>query len=141
MRTGWVGHMQTITIHDLHNDRNVLAFDLRDLLTLLAPVSLEAEWSVTNPAYEEFFATGEGGAALEKLAAESATVNGKELLALANDTTQVIWGDFVGTYQNRPGQIWTIIRAFDSSYYEVTTSDSEVLERVKGHFNDVRIDD
>jgi hypothetical protein len=133
--------MQTITIHDLHDDRNILAFDLRDLLALLAPASLEAEWTVTNPAYEEFFATAEGGAALEKLAAVSATVSGKELLALANETQQVIWGDFMGAFQNRPGQIWTIIRAVDSSFYEITTSDSEVLEKVKRHFNDVRFAD
>ncbi|MDP3548997.1 MAG: hypothetical protein Q8R81_01225 [Novosphingobium sp.] len=130
--------MQTITIHDLHDERNVLAFDLRDLLALLAPTSLEAEWTVADPACQEFFATGEGGAALEKLAAETAMVSGKDLLALANETQQVIWGDFRGAFENRPGQIWTIIRAVDSSFYEITTSDGEVIEKVQGHFNDVR---
>lgn len=130
--------MQTITIHDLHDERNVLAFDLRDLLALLSPAALEAEWTVAHPACEEFFATGEGGAALEKLAAETAMVSGKDLLALANDTQQVIWGDFMGASQNRPGQIWTTIRAVDSSFYEITTSDSEVLDKVKDHFTDVR---
>jgi len=133
--------MQTITIHDLNEERNVLAFDLRDLLALLSPAALAAEWTVADPACQEFFATGEGGAALEKLAAETAMVSGKDLLALANETQQVIWGDFMGAFQNRPGQIWTIIRAVDSSFYEITTSDSEVLDKVKGHFIDVRFAD
>lgn len=128
--------MATVTIHDLYDGR-VLAFDLHDLLRLLAPSSLEARWTITSNE-EDFFATGEGGARLEELAATAAEVTGIELLALADDTAQVIWGDFIGVLPDDGREPWITIRAVDSSFYEVMTYDSEAIFKIKTRFADVR---
>ncbi|MBF2715341.1 hypothetical protein [Agrobacterium vitis] len=88
--------MKTIRIHDVMKN-GVLPFDLRDLLRLLAPRSLQAVWRVSTvksglPELEWFDATGDGGEKLELLANRDAVITGQELLALAKQTTQVIWG-------------------------------------------------
>nr|WP_265975643.1 hypothetical protein [Brucella intermedia] len=63
--------MATLRVYDLKDQ--ALALDLRDLLRLLAPRSLEARWVVSTvksskPGHEWFEATGEGGERLEGLA-------------------------------------------------------------------------
>lgn len=130
--------MALLTIHDL-DERNVLAFDVRDILLALAPRSLKARWSVMTPEHEPFWATGAGGVRLERLAEKSAQITGDELLAVANDTVQVIWGDFVASLPAAPDHEWLIIRAFDSSWYEVETLDEGAIAAIQSAFRDVRI--
>jgi hypothetical protein len=124
--------LQTLRIFDLKG--RVLAFDLRDLLDLLAPLSLEAEWVVSaiKPGElwpESLEATGEAGERLEILAQRNALISGVDLAALAKTTVQVIWGEFVGLLPVTLDNKWGIIRAFDSSFYEVTSCDEEVLKK------------
>ena len=130
--------MVTLAIHD-RRENHGLVIDLRHLLTLVAPLSLTARWTIKSPQWEDFWATGEGGLRLEKLAEASAEVGGDELLALANETEQVIWGDFVGNLTGEPNGIWMTIRAVDSSYFEVETTDREAIAKIKARFSDVRI--
>lgn len=132
------GKVVLLTINDL-DDRGVLAFDLRDLLRVIGPRAAAAEWAIVEPVESSFEATGEGGGRLEALAEASAQISGAELIAIADETQQVIWGDFVGRLPNAPHQDWLTIRAFDSSFFEVETSDEEAIERVKFHFRDVRL--
>ena len=85
--------MTTLRIYDLKQE--VLALDLRDLLRLLAPKSLEANWIVSTvksstPGHEWFEATGEGGERLEGLAQNNAQLSGSDLAALPENTRQVI---------------------------------------------------
>lgn len=127
-----------LTIHDL-DERNVLAFDVRDILLALAPRSLTARFKIMTPKHEDFWATGAGGVRLEALAEQSALITGDELLTIANDTLQVIWGDFVASLPDAPDQEWLIIRAFDSSWYEVETADKAAIAAVQLAFHDVRI--
>ena len=131
--------MVSLTIHDL-DDRGVLAFDLRDLLRVIGPRAITAEWTITDPVESGFEATGPGGERLEALAEASAQIAGAELIAIAEDTQQVIWGDFAGKLPNVQNQDWVTIRAFDSSFFEVETSDEAVIEKLKSHFRDVRIE-
>ena len=126
----------TLSIHDLEG--GCLAFDLRDILRLLAPLSLKAIWTVTSEE-EAFEATGEGGMRLEDLAKTSAKIDGDDLLAIADSTQQVIWGDFMGVLPDHPHRVWLTIRAIDSSFYEITSSDEASLARIKSSFRDVRI--
>ncbi len=128
--------MALITIHDVED--HVLAFDLRDLLRILAPLAEKAAWTITSPAESAFEATGTGGLRLEELAEAAACIDGSELLAIADDTQQVIWGDFVGRLPDDPQRDWLTIRAFDSSFYEVETLDEAAIEKVKSRFRDVR---
>jgi hypothetical protein len=127
----------TLRISDL-DDRGSLALDLRDLLQLLSPASLEATWTVTS-ADEPFEATGEGGWQLEKLAKQDAQISGVELSALAKGTAQVIWGEFIGVLANAPRSRWVTISAVDSSFYEVITSDEGVVDKVQASFRNVEI--
>lgn len=128
--------MATLTIHDL--DGGALAFDLRDVIRALAPVSLAATWKITSPNESSFEATGVGGLRLEALAEASVRIVGAELLAIADDTVQVVWGEFVGMLPGDAHREWLTIRAFDSSFYEVETLDDAAIEKVKSRFSDVR---
>lgn len=129
--------MEKLTIHDL--DGAVLAFDLRDLLRVLAPRSLAATWKITSSSASAFDATGSGGLRLEALADTPAQIIGEELLTIADDTVQVIWGDFVGALPADPDQEWLIVRAVDSSFFEIETSDQSSIAAIKSRFHDVRI--
>jgi hypothetical protein len=140
--------MTTLRIYDYRD--GVLALDLRDLINLLAPRSIEASWIVSPVKLEhpelartvdEFMMTGSGRPGedqLELLAASGSSVSGLMLAEYAHATSQVIWGQFAGTLPAQ-SDIWVVIRAIDSTFYEVTTSDDEVLAKIKSAYNDVRV--
>jgi hypothetical protein len=127
----------TLMLHDL-DDRRVLAFDLRDILRALAPSSLKARWMLISPNESSFEAMGKGGLRLEALADRSIEIGGDELLAITDDTVQVIWGEFVGVLPEGADRQWLTVRAFDSSFYEITTSDQVSIAKIKARFRDVR---
>jgi hypothetical protein len=136
--------MATLRIYDLKH--HVLALDLRDLLRLLAPRSLEANWIVTTVksskhGHEWFEATGEGGEQLEELAQDNARLSGSDLAALAEKTQQVIWGEFVGSGPMQSDKAWVTIRAVDSTFYEIDTDDETVLSKISSTCKDVRTGD
>ncbi|WP_027685635.1 hypothetical protein [Rhizobium leguminosarum] len=133
--------MATLRIYDLKE--HVLALDLRDLLRLLAPRSLQANWTVSTvksskPGHEWFEATGEGGEQLEALAQDNAWLSGSDLAALAENTQQVIWGEFVSSAPTQSDQTWVVIRAADSTFYEIETDDETVLNKISSTYKDVR---
>jgi hypothetical protein len=140
--------MTTLRIFGLYDaGRRQITIDLRHFLRVLAPRSVQAMWTLsvvppTEPGgYEWFDATGEGGKELEALAAESASVSGPVLAALAEATNQVIWGQFVGRLPGDGDDAWMIIRAVDSTFYEVTTRDDTAIGKIKAAFRDVRTTD
>lgn len=133
--------MTALRVYDLRD--HVLAFDLRDLLRLLAPRSLEARWVVSTvkssrPGHEWFEATGEGGERLEVLAQGDGQLSGSEFAALAENTRQVIWGEFVGSAPTQSDKPWVIIRAVDSTFYEIDSEDEAVLDKISSTYKDVR---
>jgi hypothetical protein len=133
--------MATLRIYDL--DQGALAVDLRHLLGLLAPRSLRADWTVSTVKFFElghewFEATGHGGEELEKLAQTGSRLSGLYLAALAKDTRQVIWGEFVGAFPEIEEGAWVTIRAIDSTFYEVATLDQTVLDKIMSSYKDVR---
>jgi len=135
--------MTTLRIYDYRN--GVLALDLRGLVDLLAPRSLEANWTVSpvtlkdpqlGHSIDEFMITGPGQPGqdhLEQLAASGSPVSGDTLSRAAHTTWQVIWGQFVATL---PGQkdAWVVIRAIDSTFYEVNSADEAVLNAIRSAF-------
>ncbi len=132
--------MAILRIYDLKE--NALALDLRDLLRLLTPRSLQANWTVSTaksskPGHEWFEATG-GGEQLEKLAQDDARLSGSDLAALAEKTQQVIWGEFVGSGPLQSDETWVTIRAIDSTFYEIDTDDEAVLSKISSTYKDVR---
>ncbi|MGR6431014.1 hypothetical protein ACU5AY_08860 [Rhizobium sp. PAMB 3174] len=134
--------MKTLRVYDMKDQ--VLALDLRDLLRLLAPLSLEAHWVVSTvksskPGHEWFEATGEGGERLEGFAQDNGQLSGSDLAALAENTRQVIWGEFVGSLPAQSDRPWVIIRAVDSTFYEIVSDDETVLNRIGSAYRDVRM--
>lgn len=130
--------MATIRVHD---SDGVLAHDLDDFLDLLALRSLRATWTVSpvqDGADDLFWATGEGAARLEQLIGIESGVSGTELATLAGDARQIVWGAFVGRLPETGDRAWVTIRAIDSSFYEITTEDEAVLDRIKASCRDVR---
>lgn len=136
--------MAILRIYDLKE--NVLALDLRDLLRLLTPRSLQANWTVSTvksskPGHEWFEATGDGGERLEELAQDDAWLSGSDLAALAEKTQQVIWGEFVGSGPMQSDKTWITIRAVDSTFYEIDTDDETVLSKISSTYKDVRTEE
>ena len=137
--------MATLRIYDC--DDGVLAGDLRRLLDVLGPCSLQATWTVSavklsfsgpESVLEEFDATGQGGHQLEALAGNGLPVSGTVLAELAKATVQVIWGEFAAVLP-RQESLWVTLRAIDSSFYEVSTTDAVVLDKIKSAYKDVRV--
>jgi hypothetical protein len=136
--------MATLRIYDTR--QQVLAFDLRDILHLLAPMALQVTWTVSTvkssePDHDWFEATGEEGKRLEALAQADTRLSGVELTALAEKTRQVIWGEFIASPSSGTDERWIIVRAVDSTFYEITTFDEAVIKVIKSSFKDVRIAD
>jgi hypothetical protein len=138
--------MTTLRIYD-YRDSGVLALDLRDLIDLFAPRSLESSWIVSPVSLEyptlgrtldEFMVTGQGGDQLERLAASGSSVSGLILAEYAHATNQVIWGQFVATHPEQ-ADAWVVIRAIDSTFYEITTSDDAALAKIRSAYKDVRV--
>lgn len=141
--------MTTLRIYDLRNGRG-LALDLRDLIDLLAPRSLEASWTVSpvnvecptlGRSIDQFEMTGPGRPGqdlLEVLAANGSSVSGVTFSEAAHEARQVIWGQFVAT-QPEQKDAWVVIRAIDSTFYEITTSDEMVLAKIRSAYKDVRV--
>ena len=75
---------------------------------------------------------------LERASATGTPIAGPDLFRLAAAVTQVIDGAFAATRADDDGSTWLIIRAIDSSFYVVTTSDGELLARVRSRYRDVR---
>jgi len=140
--------MITLRIYDRHDGS--LAFDLRHLIDLLAPRSLDASWKVSpvtlndphlDCSFEEFMCTGptdSGQFDLERLAADGSVVNGYSFSEAAHAAYQVIWGQFVATDPNQKHP-WAVIRAIDSTFYEVTSADQVVLNAIRSAYKDVRV--
>ncbi|WP_407149155.1 hypothetical protein [Bradyrhizobium sp. ORS 86] len=140
--------MTTLRIYDYRD--GALALDLRDLIDLLAPRSLEASWTVSpvrmnhlelGRSFDEFMITGPGQPGqdqLELLAASGSSVSGATLSEAAQETWQVIWGQFVATLPEQR-DAWVVIRAIDSTFYEVTSSDEAVLSAIRSTYKDVRV--
>lgn len=140
--------MMTVRIHDL--TEGVLSLDLRDLLHLLGPHALESTWvvspvklSYSTPDHIDFIedtfeATGQGAGQLEEYARNRSVVSGTVLSDLAKTTVQVIWGEFTAFLPTQE-KLWVAIRAIDSSFFEVSTEDTMVIDRIKATYKNVRV--
>ncbi len=65
-------------------------------------------------------------------------LSGSDLAALAENTRHVIWGEFVGSAPTQSDKPWVIIRAVDSTFYEIDSDDEAVLNKISSTYKDVR---
>lgn len=146
-------------IHDL-DERNVLAFDLSEVLETLGPGAAGLDWIVTdydpntgtdddeeisafaNAVYEAQIGTPRSGV----------RVTGAELRAIGDKVRQTIDGQFIGVSPNTAaseaelGDLRTfptsdaalVIKAVDSSFWIVITKSSDDIAAIHKRFRDVR---
>jgi hypothetical protein len=123
--------MRTITVMDKREGGN-LGFDLRDLLSFVAPTVLQMTWRVRN-----LECIGERADDFHNLAAQGDFITGDRLIALAAGVEQVIEGEFFGYEHAAAAQPTLVIRAVDSSSWDIASSSKAVLDTIRVHFVDV----
>ncbi len=108
-----------------------LAFDLADVLKALGERALRSDWRA-----EDLDWFGESYAEIIALSEASTPMPGTRLLEVAEQLTQVIDGEFVGT---EPGaaEPWVVVKAVDSSWWEVWTADVVALAALRERFRAV----
>ena len=111
--------MRTIRIHDLAAGRDILAFDLRDILSALGPQADRTIWRVSK-VKGEFMVTGDDAAdKLENLAESETPVSGRRLRKISRHVVQTIMGEFRGYKNESSADPWIIVIAYDSTWFEV----------------------
>jgi hypothetical protein len=131
--------MHTVQIYDTTD--GALSFDLRHILSAIGAQAVGCSWAVSRVGgvYDEpFEATCDQAGRLEELAASGRRFKGSQLRELANGTQQVIWGEFQAYPEAGATVPVLVVRAIDSSFYEVATCDPHVLQNLKAAFRHVR---
>jgi hypothetical protein len=124
--------MPGVSVSDRDTSTGVLSFDLRDLLKLLNNRVLQSHWCIVDLEC----LGGKSADILHQASDDKRHLEGAELINLAIEVDQIIDGEFTGWL---PGDTepWVIIRAVDSSAFDVITDDTEVLLAIKRNFSEV----
>jgi hypothetical protein len=117
-------------IKDVESDRDVLAVDLRHVLSALGPRALVSDWRV-----REVWAEGDAKPEFRGFDG-SQLISGQHLAALAQNVSQIIDGEF-SAFESGQTAPWVVIEAVDSTYYAVRSDDPSVLAQVRSAFQDV----
>ena len=139
--------MKTIRISDEAPNGPWLAVDLPGILRAVRLRAARSVWRasaveaeiVGHPVVEreEIWATGEAADELDKLARSGARASFTRLNRIVRRAGQIIWGEFKGYDRASTVDPWIIIIAFDSSWFEVRSSDDEALSRLQAAFKSV----
>jgi hypothetical protein len=117
-----------------------LAVDLRHLLDALGERAIHSLWEISEVSRfgEPLMVTGEGRAnVLDELARSKKRISGTLLHELAHSVDQVIWGEF-RAFEDGGSAPWVIIRAIDSTWYEVETQDDAALAQIRKAFEEAQ---
>jgi hypothetical protein len=119
--------MYTITLMD-RNDSGMLSIGLLDLLEAVKPALGQVEWLVRS-----LEVLGEGANDFYDIELRGARLRTSELEELAARLDQVIDGEF-SAYEERGGSPILILRAVDSSSWDISTNKEPLLERARSRF-------
>lgn len=123
--------MRGLTIAD-KDDRNFLRIDLKDILKLIGDKGLESVWTLHG--IESV--NGEFADEMHRLSDAGIAISGARLRVLADNIMQVIDGEFRGA-TDTVSDPWVLIRAVDSSAFDVCTNDGDLLKRIEVNFSEV----
>lgn len=121
--------MERILISDEKN--NFLAFDLIDILKVIDEKALLSIWKISDVE-----CIGEDAEKLHNISDMGIQITGKELFSISSNLLQIIDGDFEA-YLGPQKLPWLIIKAVDSSEYEVESDDENVINKLKISFSNV----
>ncbi len=126
--------MQGIKIKDKRQSNNgsFLDFDLKDILAELQESVLESNWVC-----RDLLCTAIRNEKFISIQEERLKFSGEELIKFANSIHQTIEGRFEAKTGGAAKRPWLIIIAFDSSWFEVWTSKSWVIKKLKERFENV----
>ena len=129
--------MTKVHVHDLVPGGG-LAFDLCEVLQALETQLSGTFWEIDH-ADEDLWVMGRasGVQRLNALAASGTRVTWAALLAMAVEVHQTVWGEFRAFHDPFSGEPYVIIRAIDSSYFEVESADLNVIAALRNHFTNV----
>ena len=114
--------MKGIAIRDRTN--------LRDILWILGDDVRRSSWRATDVQC----LGAEGTEALHRASDTGDILEAGRLIALAEQVDQVTDGEFTGRLADED---WIVIRAVDSSAFDVETDRGEVIERLRASFEHV----
>jgi hypothetical protein len=110
--------------------RGALDFDLEDVLAALGPVVLTSQWRCSGLWY---IANDDRDVDLfDRLSTQSDLIGGETLLRACGRVSRFIDGEFEGVAAG--GDRWIIIRAVDSSFWEVFSDRQDVLDAIRARF-------
>jgi hypothetical protein len=123
--------MPTLRITD-QDDAGCLAFDLFELLQLIGEPAVGSRWRCSVEALIPKPGVDNLGAALSG----DHVYDGAVLLQLAGKTLQIHDGLFEA-FRSGETAPWLILEAFDTTWWEVSSQDSSVLESIRNNFESV----
>jgi len=110
-----------------------LGFDLRDLLPLLGPRAVSSSWLVSDLNYVS--RDDKSIPAFQGL--EEDKIPGPDIIGALPNLLQVIDGVFKAYENKNAGEPWVVLRAVDSSWWEVCTQDRTIVQAVRHRFENV----
>ena len=113
-----------------------LTFDLAQLVEALGARARVARWrAVPSPSYVSDVDVAAFDAAGDS---SGPWISGEEMLAHARAIRQVIDGEFQAVQPGELSALWLVLRAVDSSWWEVYSDDPEVEAALRRAFHDIR---
>jgi hypothetical protein len=125
------GTMRGITILD-RDERGTMAVELNELLQLVGPPVRESDWELKNVEC----VGGSAATDCHRLSNSGQRISGDQVIRLAAGVDQFIDGEFEAYRKDAP-RPWLIIRAVDSSAYDVESEDTRLLRRIQERFRNV----
>jgi hypothetical protein len=122
--------MKGITITDTDN-RGILSVSLDALLFIVQDAIADSRWDCHNVE-----AVGSTAAELHRLCDSRIEFNSAILRSLASGADQIIDGEF-RAFKPDESRPWLIIRAVDSSAYDVETENPSLLHMLRSRFQRV----
>ena len=108
-----------------------LNFDLAEILAAIGPRSVTSEWILRDLNY-----VSRDDREIPVFQVEDGSrISGEELRSSLPNLLQVIDGEFIGVEVSSPP--WIVVRAVDSSWWEVLSEDAEILKAVRSRFKNV----
>jgi hypothetical protein len=120
-----------VTIMD-RDPNGVLTLDLKDILRLMGREAQAAEWLVSDVEVLD----GEAARELEYLADRRLRIPGQVLVRLSEQIGQVINGCFQA-YREHTDKPWIVIRAVDSSAFDIQTDSEVLVTQIRQQFKNV----
>ncbi len=111
------------------NGSSFLDFDLRDVLTVIGEPVKQSKWHCYDLCYT---ASKEG--VFNEFCEPRLKLSGEELIQFASEIHQTIDGRFVVKGEGAAKKPWLVIIADDSSWFEVRSSKTKIIEQIKEHF-------